>query len=136
MAYVGHPLSSSVSQWLEDCVEEMDLGFFAVTQLNMSQQCGLEGQWHCGLYQKWCCHQEQVSDHPSVFLTGEDVPQVLCSVLGPSLQERHGGQGVCPVKDNKAVRCLEHYSYGERLKELGLFSLEKRRLRGRPYCSL
>ena len=37
---------------------------------------------------------------------------------------------LCPEKGNEAVRRLEHKSYGELLREQGLFSMEKRRLRG------
>ena len=43
------------------------------------------GRWSCP-----CTH------------TGEAAPQVLCSLLGPSLQEGHWVAGVCPEKGNEA----------------------------------
>ena len=36
---------------------------------------------------------------------------LLCSVLSPSLQERHWGPGVCPEKGNHILKGLEHKSY-------------------------
>ena len=67
--------------------------------------------------------------------SAETSPRVLCSLLGTSLQESHSGPGVCPVKGNEAVKGLEHKFYRKQLRELGWFSLQKRRLRKDFYCS-
>ena len=37
---------------------------------------------------------------------------------------------MCPEKGNKVLKVLEHKSSEERLRELGLFKLEKKRLGG------
>ena len=66
--------------------------------------------------------QKQGGDCCSVFGSGESAPQVLHSVLSSSLQEGHGDPGVCLEKGSEAVKGLKHRSYGEWLKELGLFS--------------
>ena len=56
-------------------------------------------------------------------------PRVLCSVLGPSLQEYFEALERVQRRAMKLVKGLEHKSYKEQLRALGLFGLGKGRLR-------